>query len=65
MIFFFSKGYKIFWFFCNSAASSCQGIVLAFCEEYLCLKPGVCVGADQSFNSKSWAVPPHLVMNLS
>lgn len=48
----------------NSTASAPQGIILAFCGNYLCLKPGVSVGFDLMFNCKPRAVPTRLIMNL-
>lgn len=49
----------------NSSASASQGIILAFCGKYLSLKPGVSVDFDQSYNSKSWAAPSRLIVDLS
>lgn len=42
------KENKTLFFFYNSAASASQGIILAFCGKYLCLKPGVSVALTRA-----------------
>lgn len=57
LIFFPPKRTKSFASVINRAASAPQGIILAFCGKYLCLKPGVSVGFDQRFNYKLGQFP--------